>query len=89
MKGLVYQRIEDISKQDNLTLHSDGTTNFGQYTMDLFRYQLEEVLIATLRLSEMLTSSAEKTLDTLKQIWDDIELATGKPTSTGKTIATC
>ena len=47
--------------------------------MDLFKFLLKEVL-NTLGLSEMLTGSAEKTLDTLKQILDDIELVAGKGT---------
>ena len=79
MKGLAYQQIEEVSKQDNLTLHSDGTTKFGQH------YGSFQISTGgspyTLGLSEMLTGSAERTLDTLKQILDDIELVAGKPTS--------
>ena len=79
MKGLAYQQIEEGSKQDNLTLHSDGTTKFGQH------YGSFQISTGgspyTLGLSEMLTGSAERTLDTLKQILDDIELVAGKPTS--------
>ena len=31
MKGLACQQVEELSEQDNLTLHSDGTSKFGQY----------------------------------------------------------
>ena len=32
MKGLAYQQLsEELSKQENLTLHSDGTSKFGQH----------------------------------------------------------
>ena len=79
MKGLAYQQIEEVSKQENLTLHSDGTTKFGQH-YGSFQISAEGT-VYTLGLSEMLTGSAEKTLDTLKQILNDIELAAGKPTS--------
>ena len=79
MKGLAYQQIEEISKQDNLILHSDGTTKFGQH-YGSFQISTGESAY-TLGLSEMLTGSAEKTLDTLKQILDDIELVTGESTS--------
>ena len=70
MKGLAYQQIEEVSKQDNLTLHSDGTTKFGLH-YGSFQVSAEET-VYTLGLSEMLTGSAEKTLDTLKQILNDI-----------------
>ena len=42
MKGLAYQQIEEISKQENLTLHSDGTTKFDQHYMDLFKFLPKE-----------------------------------------------
>ena len=71
MKGLAYQQIEEVSKQDNLTLHSDGTTKFGQH-YGSFQVSAEET-VYTLGLSEMLTGSAEKTLDTLKQILNIIK----------------
>ena len=79
MKGLAYQQIEEVSKQENLTLHSDGTTKFGQH-YGSFQISAEGT-VYTLGLSEMLTGSAENTLDTLKQILNDIELAADKPTS--------
>ena len=80
MKGLACQQVaEELSKQENLTLHSDGTSKFGQHYGS---FQISVTGSAyTLGLSEMLTGSAEKTLDTLKQILDDIELVAGKGTS--------
>ena len=57
---------EEVSKQENLTLHSDGITKFGQH-YGSFQISAEGT-VYTLGLSEMLTGSAEKTLDTLKQI---------------------
>jgi len=77
MKGLAYQQIaEELSEQTNLTLHSDGTSKYGQH-YGSFQISVEGS-VYTLGLSEMLTGSAEKTLDTLKQILDDIELVAGK-----------
>ena len=79
MKGLAYQQVaEELSEQGNLTLHSDGTSKFGQH-YGSFQISVEGSAY-TLGLSEMLTGSAEKTLDTLKQILDDIELVAGKGT---------
>ena len=79
MKGLAYQQVaEELSDQENLTLHSDGTTKFGQH-YGSFQISVEGSAY-TLGLSEMLTGSAEKTLDTLKQILDDIELVASKAT---------
>ena len=49
--------------------------------MDLFRYVSTGESAYTLGLSEMLKGSAEKTLDTLKQILDDVELVTDESTS--------
>ena len=80
MKGLAcHQLAEELSEEDNLTLHSDSTSKFGQH-YGSFQISVEGSTY-TLGLSEMLTSSAEKTLDTLKQILDDIELVAGKGTS--------
>ena len=42
MKGLAYQQIEEVSKQDNLTLHSDGTKNLVS-TTDLFKFLLKKL----------------------------------------------
>ena len=78
MKGLACQQVEELSEQDNLTLHSDGTSKFGQY-YGSFQISIEGSTY-TLGLSEMLTGSAEETLDTLKQILDDTELVAGKGT---------
>ena len=78
MKGLACQQVEELSEQDNLTLYSDSTSKFGQH-YGSFQISVEGSAY-TLGLSEMLTGSAEKTLDTLKQILDDTELVAGKGT---------
>ena len=58
MKGLAYQQVaEESSEQDNLTLHSDGTSKFGQH-YGSFQISIEGSAF-TLGLSEMLTGSAE------------------------------
>ena len=65
MKGLVCQQVAEVlNEQDNLTLHSDGASKFGQH-YGSFQISVEGSAY-TLGLSEMLTGSAEKTLDTLK-----------------------
>ena len=59
MKGLAYQQVaEELSEQGNLTLHSDGTSKFGQH-YGSFQISVEGSAY-TLGLSEMLTGSAEK-----------------------------
>ena len=82
MKGLACQQVEEeLSKTTGLTLYSDGTSKFGQHygSFQIFaRFADGRSSAYTLGLSEMVTGSAEKTLDVLKQILDDIELVAGK-----------
>ena len=78
LKGLTYQQVaEELSKTTNLTLHSNGTSKFGQHygSFQISAQSAEEAISAySLGLSEMVTGSAEKTLDVLKQILDHIKL---------------
>ena len=80
LKGLAYQQVaEELSKTTDLTLHSDGTSKFGQHygSFQISAQSAEGAISAySLGLSEMVTGSAEKTLDVLKQILDDIKLVT-------------
>ena len=64
MKCLAYDHIsEEMSSQDNATLHSDGiSTEHSSYSLEL---------------CEMLTGSAELTLYTFKQIISDLNLMSG------------
>ena len=77
MKCLAYDQIsEDMSTQDNITLHSDGTSKFGEHYGS---YQIStEHGSYSLGLCEMLTGSAEVTLHTFKQIISDLSLVSGK-----------
>ena len=77
MKCLAYEQLSDeLSTEDNITLHSDGTSKFGQH---FGSYQLSTVnSIYSLGLCEMLTSSAEVTHHTFRQIINDLSLVSGK-----------
>ena len=58
---------EELTKSNNLTLHSDGTSKFGQHYED---FQLSTSLGSySLGLTEILTGSADVPLQTLKGIW--------------------
>jgi len=76
-KCLAYDQIsEDMSTQDNVTLHSDGTSKFGEHYGS---YQIStEHGSYSLGLCEMLTGSAEITLHTFKQIISNLSLVSGK-----------
>ena len=76
MKCLAYQQISDeICQEENLTLHSDGTSKFGEHYES---YQIStEKGVYSLGLCEMLTGSAELTLHLLKQIMHDLDLVAG------------
>ena len=77
MKGLACQQIaEQLTASEKLTLHSDGTSKFGQRYGDY-----------SLGLSETLTGSAKVALSTLKVILSDIDLIVGE--GTGNKILTC
>ena len=77
MKSIAYDQIsEQISSQDNVTLHSDGTSKFGEHYGS---YQIStEDSSYSLGLCEMLTGSAELTLHTFKQIIGDLSIVSGK-----------
>ena len=76
MKGLACQQLSEILKQENnLTLHSDGTSNFGVHYVG-FQMSTERSAYS-MGLSEMVTGSANQTLSTFKQILEDIELVAG------------
>ena len=73
LKCLSYQQIADeLQDCKNITLHSDGTSKFGQHYGS---FQISTDTTAySLGLSEMLTGSAQQTLDLLKQILNDFQL---------------
>ena len=76
-KGLAYQQITEVlSEQDNLTLHSDGTSKFGHH-YGSFQVSTEGSAYS-LGLGDMLTGSAQQTLDTLKQSLSNFEFVAGK-----------
>ena len=70
LKGLAYQQVaEELSKTTDLTLHSDGTSKFGQhYGFFQLSVQSAEGAISaySLGFSEMVTGSAEKNTRRLK-----------------------
>ena len=76
MKGLACQQLaEDLAKQDNLTLHSDGTSKYGQH---YYSFQVSTSDSAySLGMAEMLTGSTNQVLHTFVQILSDIELVAG------------
>ena len=83
MKGLACQQLaEELGKQENLTLHSDGTSKYGQH---YYSFQVSTQDSAySLGMAEMLTGSTKQVLHTFKQILSDIELVAGP--NTGKLI---
>ena len=77
MKCLAYQQISDeLDHQENITLHSDGTSKFGEH-YGSYRLSTEKS-VYSLGLCEMLTGSAELTLHTFKQIINDLDLVARK-----------
>lgn len=73
MKGLACQQLaEKLTTTENLTLHRDGTSKFGQHYGGFQASTPDSAY--SLGLSEMLTGSADITLNTLKMILADIEL---------------
>ena len=83
MKGLACQQLaEELSEQDNLTLHSDGTSKYGQH---YYSFQISTQDSAySLGMAEMLTGSTTQVLHTFKQILSDVELVAGP--NSGKLI---
>ena len=73
MKGLACQQLnEELKKGDNLTLHSDGTSKYGQH---FYSFQLSTPdSTYSLGLTEMLSGSATQVLSTFQQILYDLEL---------------
>ena len=76
MKVLACQQLsEELSKQENLMLHSNGTSKFGQHYY-LFLISTRHS-VYTLGLPEMLTGSTTQVMHTYKKVLSDIELAAG------------
>lgn len=76
LKCLAYQQIADeLQECENITLHSDGTSKFGQHYGS---FQISTDTTAySLGLSQMLTGSAQQTLDVFKQILSDFQQTVG------------
>lgn len=82
MKAVAQQLADLLTSEENLTLHSDGTTKFGQHYQS---FQLSATSSTySLGLSEILSGSAENTLESLKLILGDIDATLGK--SVGNSI---
>ena len=80
MKGLACQQLaEQLTATENLTLHSDGTSKFGQHYGG-FQVSSSDSTYS-LGLSEMLTGSADVSLTSLKAILSDIELVATEGTA--------
>ena len=71
MKGLAYQQLaEELSEQDNLTLHSDGTSKYEQHYYS-FHVSTQDSAYS-LGMAEMFTGSTTQVLHTFKQILSDV-----------------
>ena len=79
MKGVTYfQLAEVLGKEENLTLHSDGTSKFGAH---YYSFQISTSTTSySLGLAEMSTGSASHVLETFQQVLSDVELAVGPNT---------
>lgn len=79
MKCITYQQIsEEVSKCDNVTLHSDGTSKFGEHYTS---YQIStDSSVYSLGLCEMPTGSADLTLHVFKWILNDLDTVAGNGT---------
>lgn len=74
MKVIAYEQLSDeLVGQDYTTLHSDGTTKFGQH-YGSFQVSTEGSAYS-LGLMEMSSGSAKHALDSLKEILSDIDAA--------------
>lgn len=83
MKVIAYQQLaEEFVESKFTTLHSDGTTKFGQH-YGSFQISTDESAY-TLGLMEMSSGSSKTTLDCLKDILSDIDKAS--KVSAGKQI---
>ena len=76
LKCLSYQQIADeLQGCENVILHADGTSKFGQHYGS---FQISTGNTAySLGLSQMLTGSAQQTLDVFKQILSDFQQTVG------------
>ena len=73
MKGLACQQLnEELKKGHNLTLHSDGSSKYGQHFCS-FQLSTPDSTYS-LGLTEMLSGSATQVLSTFQQILYDLEL---------------
>ena len=73
MKGIACQQLsEELQKGENFTLHSDGTSKFGQHYYS-FQVSTSESTYS-LGLAEMLSGSATLVLSTFQQILFDLTL---------------
>ena len=76
LKCLSYQQIADeLQGCENVTLHADGTSKFGQH-YGSFQISTDNTAYP-LGLSQMLTGSAQQTLDVFKQILSDFQQTVG------------
>lgn len=67
-----------LAKEENLTLHSDGTTKFGEH---YYSFQISTPTTSySLGLAEMSTGSTSHILETFQQVLHDVELAAGPKT---------
>ena len=76
MKGITYYQLAEVlAKEENLTLHSDGTTKFGEH---YYSFQISTPTTSySLGLAEMSTGLTSHVLETFQQVLRDVELAAG------------
>ena len=80
MKVLAYQQLsEELVDSEFTTLHSDGTTKYGQH-YGSFQVTTDDSSSYTLGLMDMVSGSSKCTLDRLKSILNDFEKVRGKNT---------
>ena len=76
LKCLSYQQIADeLQGCENITLHVDGTSKFGQH-YGSFQISTDNTAYS-LGLLQMLTGSAQQTLDVFKQVLSDFQVTVG------------
>ena len=76
MKGLACQQLaEEVSKEGCVSLHSDGTSKYGQHYYSFQIFTSDSAY--SLGLAEMLAGSTSQVLHTFKQILSDLELVAG------------
>ena len=79
MKGIAYNQLaEELEMEENLTIHSDGTSKFGEH---YHSFQISTPTTSyTLGLAEMLTGSTTHVLERFQQVLCDVKLAAGPKT---------